>query len=265
MPPRLVHLVRHAQGYHNVNWQHHLRDPILTDLGHSQCQTLASTFPHHNSITHIICSPLKRTIQTTLESFSPTITRLVSENSNFKIRADPYFQENGEWECDIGSTIPEVQKFLSTFTDEAKSKENIPNGYEYHSRLDFSPVEKSAPEWPQKSGIFAARNVEKRGEYARKFLFENYTESDEVVIVSHGGYLHVLTEDWESYDELKGTAWFNTERRSFEMGKNENGQVVLIETEESIKNRQVHPEVDTDSGTERRETEIAGHHSSSKN
>ncbi|EGX43910.1 hypothetical protein AOL_s00210g357 [Orbilia oligospora ATCC 24927] len=266
MPPRLIHLVRHAQGYHNLNWQHHLRDPTLTDLGHSQCQILASNFPYHNSITHIICSPLKRTIQTTLESFYPTITRLVSENEDFKIRADPYFQENGEWECDLGSTIPEVQKFLSTIVDKENVKEGTPRGYEHQSHLDFSEVRTSTPEWPEKRGIFAARNVDKRGTYARNFLFENYNEDEEVIIVSHGGYLHVLTEDWESYDDIKGTGWENTERRSFVLKKNEEGKVKLEETEESIKNRRAHhAEGDTDSGTERRETEVAGHHGNSKN
>ncbi|KAK6508012.1 hypothetical protein TWF481_006432 [Arthrobotrys musiformis] len=261
MPPRLLHLVRHAQGHHNVNWQHYLRDPALTDLGHSQCQRLASTFPHHSSITHVVCSPLKRTIQTTLESFHPTIARLVSQDKDFKIRANPYFQENGEWECDIGSTIPEIQEFLSNFVDDA-AKENdvVIRGYEHQSCLDFSLVEKSSPEWPEKKRIFAAKNVEKRGAYARDYLFDNYTEKDEVVIVSHGGYLHVLTEDWDSYDDMKGTGWENTERRSFVVKKNDAGKVVLEETEESIKNRSLVHTVDTDSGTERRETEIAGHH-----
>ncbi|KAK6343736.1 hypothetical protein TWF730_011325 [Orbilia blumenaviensis] len=260
MPPRLLHLVRHAQGHHNVNWQHYIRDPTLTDLGHSQCHRLATTFPHHDSVTHVICSPLKRTIQTTLECFYPTITRLASENKDFKIRTDPYFQENGEWECDLGSFVPEVQDFFSNFAEEQTSGGSAIRGYEHHARLDFSPVEQSAPEWPEKIGIFAAKNVEKRGGYARNYLFESFTEDDEVVIVSHGGYLHVLTEDWDSYDEMKGTAWENTERRSFVVTRNNQGKVVLEETQESIKNRIGHLMGDTDAGTERRETEIVGHH-----
>lgn len=179
---------------------------------------------------------------------------------------DPYFQEIGEWECDIGSTIPEVQEFLSNVAngEEDGVKVNTPPGYEHHTRLDFSQVETLSPEWPGKVGIFAATNVEERGAYARNFLFDNFKEDEEVVIVSHGGYLHVLSEDWDNYDELNGTAWLNTERRSFVVKKNAEGKVKLEETEESIKNRWVHAE-DTDSGTERRETEVAGHHGSSKN
>ncbi|KAK6526150.1 hypothetical protein TWF281_011186 [Arthrobotrys megalospora] len=264
MPPRIVHLVRHAQGHHNINWQHYIRDPTLTETGHSQCRLLASTFPHHDTITHVICSPLKRTIQTTLESFHPTIARLSKSNPEFKIPTDPYFQETGEWECDIGSSVPELQKFVENFEESEDSKSSTAKiqGYEYHTHLDFSPVSKSAPDWPQKNGIFAAKNVETRGSYAREYLYNNFGNEDEVLIVSHGGYLHVLTEDWDSYDEMKGTAWENTERRSFVVKKNGEGKVVLEETEESVRSRGGHGVRETDGGAERMEVEAGGHHHS---
>ncbi|KAF3903207.1 hypothetical protein ABW20_dc0102298 [Dactylellina cionopaga] len=256
MPPRLIHLVRHAEGHHNVNWQHHLRDPILTDLGHTQCSTLAAGFPYHSRITKIICSPLKRTIQTTLESFHPTISRLSASDPQWKIRTDPYFQETGEWECDLGSTLPELKAFLKQFPEEETPE--IAKGYKYASLLDFSTVESDCPEWPAKEGKFSAETVKKRSEKARHYLYDNYNEDEEIIVVTHGGFLHYITEDWESYDELMGTGWGNTDWRTYTI-REVDGVVQMVETEECLKRRKAEPKKSGDE-TEKREVEAGGHH-----
>lgn len=71
---KLLHLVRHAQGYHNIN-QDALRDPVcldarLTPEGISQCQALqraaASLRPEV-----VVSSPLTRTLQTAELAFGP--------------------------------------------------------------------------------------------------------------------------------------------------------------------------------------------------
>ena len=38
----------------------------------------------------------------------------------------------------------------------------------------------------------------------------------DIVVVTHGGYLHYFTEDWEGNEKFTGTGWANTEYRSFE-------------------------------------------------
>merc|ERR1712093_665387 len=62
-----IHCVRHAQGFHNLSLANHtIPDPLLTPHGKSQCQTLSSTFPSPSKITHLVSSPLRRTLYTPL-------------------------------------------------------------------------------------------------------------------------------------------------------------------------------------------------------
>ncbi|KAK6537164.1 hypothetical protein TWF694_011361 [Orbilia ellipsospora] len=250
MPPRAIYLVRHAEGFHNVNWQHHLRDPDLTPLGHKQCATLAGNFPYHANLTTVICSPLKRTIQTTLESFHPAISRLSSSNPSFKIITNPYFQETGEWECDIGSEIPELNTWLENYHTENPQV----NGYEHISLLDFSLLERESPFWPAKKQIFAANKASERSQYARQWLYENFSEYEEVVIVSHGGFLHFLTDDWGQYDESLGTAWKNTDWKCFKLVP-EGGRMRLVPGEGGSGNI----EGKDDGATEKAEVYAGGH------
>ncbi|KAJ6256232.1 hypothetical protein Dda_9067 [Drechslerella dactyloides] len=252
MPPRLVHLVRHAQGQHNVDWQHHIRDPVLTPAGHAQCAALAAAFPHHSSINHLLASPLKRTLQTALESFHPLVARL-SSDTNWRIRCDPLFQETGEWQCDIGSSVPDLQSFLSDCATSA------PETYGSHPLIDFSPV-LAHPDWPAKHGFYAAANANDRAKAARSYLFENYASTDEIVVVSHGGFLHYLSEDWDSYDDAAGTAWANTEWRSYEMS-DVGGRIKLVETPDSLLRRRGGGGKRAPAEeTEAHEVEVGGHH-----
>ncbi|KAF3923894.1 hypothetical protein AA313_de0204486 [Arthrobotrys entomopaga] len=244
------HFSGHAEGHHNVGWQHHLRDPDLTTLGHKQCATLAANFPHHAKITTVICSPLKRTIQTTLESFHPTISRLSSSNSSFKVVTNPYFQETGEWECDIGSVTPELNTWLQKYHNENPEVK----GYGHISLLDFSLVQREAPDWPAKKEIFAANKATERAEYARQWLYENFDENEEVVIVSHGGFLHFLTDDWGQYEESQGTAWRNTDWQSFKLVP-DGGRMKLVPGEKGSGNT----EGKDDGATERAEVNAGGH------
>ncbi|PNY28675.1 Phosphoglycerate mutase family protein, partial [Tolypocladium capitatum] len=60
-----IHLVRHAQGVHNLSVENEaLRDPDLTPLGEQQCAALRASFPHHARITRLAASPLRRTLRT---------------------------------------------------------------------------------------------------------------------------------------------------------------------------------------------------------
>ncbi|KAK6346514.1 hypothetical protein TWF696_006639 [Orbilia brochopaga] len=255
MPPRLVHLVRHAQGQHNVGWQHHIRDPVLTATGHAQCAALAASFPHHISVTHLIVSPLKRTLQTALESFHPLIRRLATQDIEWRIRIDPIFQETGDWECDIGTAVPGLLAFLA---DCANDYPEI-KPYAEPGLLDFTPVH-MYPDWPAKQGFYSGQGVVRRARAARRYLFDSYTDDEELLIVSHGGFLHYLSEDWDSYDDAAGTAWRNTEWRSYELIEGDKGEVLLNETAESIARRGKGVVDTAGQETEVHEVEAGGHH-----
>lgn len=178
MPPCL-HLVRHAQGYHNLNVANHqIRDPLLTPYGKQECELLSKTFPYTDSIDLIVASPLKRTIYTALESFSDVIAK-----KNLTIVALPEMQETSDLPCDTGSDVEDLKK---EFAGKA---------------IDYSMV---TSDWHSKKGRFAASapEIEARCRVARNWL-RNRPEKN-IVVVSHGGLLHYFTEDWQGLDKFQG-------------------------------------------------------------
>ncbi|KAF3912762.1 hypothetical protein ABW20_dc0105127 [Dactylellina cionopaga] len=226
MPPRLVHLVRHADRHR------HLTDPSLTDRGHEECVALAANFPYHFTITKILCSPLKRAIQTTLESFYPAISALSGSNPQWHIDNDPYLISRGTKPPVF--TIPEIKQSL-----EESVKENPKlRGYEYTKLLDFSRVESEMPRWPEKEGIFLPDNIIARGVAARRYIYDNYDLNEELLVVTHGGFINYLTDEWDGFDECTSTStgWTNADWRSYNMLE-ENGAIRFAETEESIRHR----------------------------
>lgn len=186
-PKKIVlHLVRHAQGYHNLSEKNHsLPDPDLTDLGKEQCRDLQAKFPYHANITHLVASPLRRTLYTCLLSFSEEV-----EQKGLKVVALPEIQETSDLPCDTGS-------------DPAKLKEEFGE----KGQVDLSLVEDG---WNDKKGRWApeADAVEKRARDARVWLrgMASKEEVDEVhvAIVTHGGFLHYFTEDWAGCEKFVG-------------------------------------------------------------
>ena len=198
MPP-IIHCVRHAQGmfdnfppksqiltgkgYHNLSVENHVMpDPSLTPFGKEQCRGLAEKFPYHDSIDLLVASPLRRTIYTALLGFKPEIDR------GMTVIALPEVQETADVPCDTGSNIDVLQ-------DEMKQ-----------NPVDLSRV---AEGWNSKQGRWAptAGALEKRAREARQWL--KARPEKEIVVVTHGGLLHYLTEDWIDYKEVMGMALSN--------------------------------------------------------
>ncbi|RDW75348.1 phosphoglycerate mutase-like protein [Coleophoma cylindrospora] len=210
-----IHCVRHAQGYHNLcEANHRLPDPDLTELGVQQCTTLSEQFPYHSKITDLVASPLRRTLYTCILSFPDEVAR------GLVITALPELQETSDLPCDTGSAREVLEK-------------------EFGSKVDFQRVQDG---WNNKQGRWspAAAAIEARARDARLFLRDLGSSGDEdrdreIVVVTHGGYLHYFTEDWEGNDKFTGTGWANTEWRSYQFvdqeGKDANAS--LKETPES--------------------------------
>ncbi|KAJ5595202.1 phosphoglycerate mutase family protein [Penicillium hispanicum] len=190
MPP-VIHCVRHAQGIHNLNTANHvIPDPLLTDLGHEQCTKLRENFPHHDKIELVTASPLRRTIYTALESFGPVF----EAHPDMKLIALPDVQETSDVPCDTGS---EPQALREEFADKNVDLELVREG------------------WNNKTDRYAPTNhaLKERARAARRWL--KARPEKEIVVVTHGGFLHYFTEDWEDSSQYQGTGWVNTEFRSF--------------------------------------------------
>ncbi|KAI1327397.1 histidine phosphatase superfamily [Xylariaceae sp. FL0255] len=190
-----IHLVRHAQGYHNVKLENQwLPDPDLTELGRGQCEKLCATFPFHDQVTHLIASPIRRTLYTCKLSFGPAVVKLA------KILALPDAQEVSLYPCDIGTEPSALNE-------------------EFGDLVDLHLVQ---PGWnkktPESRWYPDAQKLDARARDARISLREIAKEAGDdahIVLVSHGGILHFITGDWQGIEAGAGTGWENTEYRSY--------------------------------------------------
>lgn len=187
----IIHCVRHAQGVHNLCTANHvIHDPLLTQLGHEQCAKLRENFPRHAEVDLVTASPLRRTIYTALESFGPVF----DSHPGTKLIALPDVQETSDVPCDTGSD-PSVLK------EEFAGKP-----------VDLDMVYEG---WNNKTGRFAPTNkaLKERALAARRWL--KARPEKEIIVVTHGGYLHYFTDDWEDSSQYQGTGWTNTEYRTY--------------------------------------------------
>ena len=180
MPPT-IHLVRHAQGIHNVSVDNeHIRDPNLTPLGREQCASLRSTFPHHAQLTGLISSPLRRTIQTCVDSFG--------QDALYPITLIDVLQEVSDAPCDTGSSAEALGQEFGGKVDAQRVREAWTD-----KKSDGSPFQ------PTLDKLIS------RAREARRALREVATQEDgHYVATSHGGLLHFLTDDWHGIPSGSG-------------------------------------------------------------
>ncbi|PWY78362.1 phosphoglycerate mutase family protein [Aspergillus heteromorphus CBS 117.55] len=222
MPP-IIHCVRHAQGVHNLNTANHvIPDPLLTELGNEQCQKLRDSFPRHAQIDLVTASPLRRTLYTALQSFEPVF----QAHPDTKLIALPDVQETSDVPCDTGSEPAALAE-------------------EMGQRVDLGLVREG---WNVKTGRYAPTHkaIKERARAARRWL--KARPEKEIVLVSHGGFLHYFTEDWEESSLYQGTGWTNTEYRTYEFTEDihlddleglklDGDNASLVETRESRQRR----------------------------
>ncbi|KAF4313636.1 Ubiquitin-conjugating enzyme E2 [Botryosphaeria dothidea] len=211
MPPTL-YLVRHAEGEHNVNRRHHLRDPPLTHLGHEQCGQLRGAFPDNDKVSLVLASPLKRTIQTASYCFGAALAR-----PDVPFLLVPLAQEVAANPCDTGFPADELRGAVPELVKEGEVPFDL-------RKIDFGLVEEG---WNSKSGIYKPSfpAVERRATLLRAWLRARPEEN--VVLVTHGAFLHYLMEDWSDYDPKKGTGFCNCEVRRY--GFADDGSLVALE------------------------------------
>lgn len=184
----IVHIVRHAQGYHSVAKDGHLiQDPELTPRGVDQARELGDSFTHQENVSVrlkaprerdradgwprkvqlLVASPMRRTIETCLIAFTPCIER------GLKVVAMPLAQEATNEISDTGSSR---EKIAELFGD----------------KVDISHVE---PGWNHKEGQYAVEpgTVMERSRKLRRWL--KAQDAEEIVLVNHGKIAHFLTGD----------------------------------------------------------------------
>lgn len=186
-----VHLVRHAQGFHNltvINQQ--IPDPYLTPEGTQQCAALRASFPHHARLTHLVSSPMRRTLQTCEQSFRPAI-----DGAGLKVVAQPLVQEVSTLPCDTGSEPAVLAAEFGAWADLGL----VPAGWN----------DKTSPNSPWAPRVEALEERARRArvwlrDLGRRWKAEGRGENADIVVTTHGGFLHFLTQDWDGMDLTRG-------------------------------------------------------------
>lgn len=180
----MVHLVRHAQVCYilrprqpklmisqaksNVdNTFRNALDPELTPVGVQQAKNLGLSFQSHDSIEAVFSSPLRRALHTTCLAFAGR------RSCSDRIVALPLAQETSHALCDTGH---DVDVLKSLFPE---------------SKVDYQYV---VSDWNSKTGQWSQDDeaVNKRATRLRDFLASR--PERELVLVTHGYFLHFLTE-----------------------------------------------------------------------
>jgi broad specificity phosphatase PhoE len=210
-----IHLIRHAESEHNVTKDFSTPDPSLTALGIQQAQQLVRDFPHSDSISIVLTSPLKRAVQTTLagfphlldsRNFPPGSGRAGGVEGGARLLVDPDLQERSDLPCDTGS-------------DRAVLEASFPG-------VDFAPLRDG---WQAKEGVYAADDeaVEARAGRVRRRLaglageLKDEEKKKDIVVVTHGVFMKFLSGD--ASIDLPKAGW-----RSYTIGKTEAGEVTLL-------------------------------------
>lgn len=199
--PATIHCVRHARGQHNLGppYQDSI-DPALTTLGRDQYVELCSSgFIDHANISLVAASPMFWTLETAFIVFGPAL----NDRCGGRILALRNAQEVSDYHSNTGSD--------PTILRERCSLHNLP--------VDLSRVSDGWNTKPSGSRYFPSRDaLESRARHCRKQLYklvsrlkESGIQDLEIAVVSHGGFLHFLTEDWQNASVFNGSGWENGE------------------------------------------------------
>lgn len=176
---KTVHIVRHAQGYHQLPLGHpdtsHL-DPELTPYGLKQAAHFSQNFQLHGKIDLLCTSPMKRTIRTALVAFKQDV------DNGHRIVLLPDAQEATDVPSDTGSKIEELQRVFGDVIDTT------------HLHTD----------WYLKRGVNATDTVTLRARAARLRTWLRKQLANEIVLVTHGFFAHFLTGNIDEAGEQTG-------------------------------------------------------------
>lgn len=181
-----VYIVRHAESEHNVSKDFSQLDPPLTPLGIQQAHQLSQTLPDPWSVAIILCSPLRRAIQTMLAGFCEILDkRYFSHDSNQGVRNGAILllraelQEQSDLPCDTGSSVEDLMEAFPC--------------------LDFDGLDSS---WPTKTDRYGPDGAAVRDRAGRVMdilgdCVDGLKDDDRknIVIVTHGVFMKSITGD----------------------------------------------------------------------
>lgn len=197
----IIHLVRHAEAYHNVTRDWSIPDPDLTPNGVAQCDALnGRTTNLQSGITHFVSSPSYRCIRTALRSFSDVANRPLEAVINH------YIQEVSDSPCNIPLNKEALEDKADEWID-TSMLENI----DYTDRGADSPFRN------------VNERIVERARQARIWLRDlarHYSQTAGreagIVVVTHGSFLAYMAMPSPGFWRPRRLlGWSNCQMRSF--------------------------------------------------
>ena len=176
---KIVHIVRHAEGTHNVNEDYRSErqlDARLTEKGVQQCEELAKqrwNRSHDTANNLVITSTMTRCVQTALLSF-PSIKTFIAHES---------LRETVNFVCDKRRSVTEIAKDYPMVDFTAVMDDEDPIWRAYEERLG------NAWEHPRESADLV--NVAARGRTFFRFL-QDSCPAKEVIVCTHSAFLRCI-------------------------------------------------------------------------
>jgi broad specificity phosphatase PhoE len=210
----VIDVIRHAESTHNTTGNVYVRDPNLTIEGELQAFRLGRSYAFMRCISHIVSSPMRRAIRTALIAFEDKLL------DGKKIILLPELQETGVQPSDTGQPPAALEMAFRPQVDTSL----LDNNWCYKGQGS-----KYVPDMTL---------IEARARDARVFLRElaqSAPDDAHIVIVSHGGFLHFLTEDYSGLSQRYFTSYGNTAMRSFQFVDlyGDDPDAKMVEMEES--------------------------------
>ncbi|KAB8576222.1 hypothetical protein FH972_025750 [Carpinus fangiana] len=231
MPPKYIHLVRHAQGDHNLapeSRNKNIHDACLTRAGEEACRAFATDFPAELRNVSLVCaSPLRRALSTALLAFAPLLKPEAGRPNRTKVLALPDAQEANADPSNTGHPLAAILADGAKYFPPAATE------------VDWSQVE-LAPYWYTNSGIYDVHRGA-CGERAKRFRqWLRTRDEEEVVVVGHGMFWHFVTGNMEAgsaedgpdvwVTQQTGVYWQNIMWRTFEFESDDDGEARIAET-----------------------------------
>ncbi|KUL90128.1 hypothetical protein ZTR_02021 [Talaromyces verruculosus] len=204
-----IHLVRHAEGLHNLRNDPTIPDAPLSERGFDFAEELGRRFirEYSNSVGAVISSPLRRTIQTSLTAFSRILNSSQYPNSfgwgvnnGVMLSLDANLQEIADLPSNNGSNVNDlVDEFPGLEPEIQKLDGNWPR----------SPVPQS----------LSQRKDEILGRLQRDLAdLQNGPRGNDIIVVTHQGVLAILAPS----ANIPVAHW-----QTFNLVRNADGQLLL--------------------------------------
>jgi broad specificity phosphatase PhoE len=210
----VIDVIRHAESTHNTTGNVYVRDPNLTTEGEWQAFRLGRSYAFMRRISHIVSSPMRRALRTALIAFED---RLLEGK---RVLLLPELQETGVRPSDTGQPPDALETA-------------------FRPQVDTSMLDRR---WCYKGqGSKYAPDValvEARAREARVFLRElaqSGPDDAHIVVVTHAGFAHFLTEDFAGLSPPCFTSYANTAMRSFQFVDlyGTDAEAKMVETQDS--------------------------------